>query len=246
MKTSRLFSSFSPTLQAKLRPLVRVRHFNAGEIIFLQEDPSEAIYFVEEGRVKIARVSPDGEETILCIRHPGEYFCPVPLLDGKGHLGTAFALTPVTLVSIGRRAFLELAKEHPELLIIVQRDCLQEVRYLLHRLETFSHRSVRERVITGLLDTLQPTLENHAVVWLTHQELANLIGASRENVSRILKELENEGLVKLCRGKIEILNVTQLSAHLSSASRKPLSILCMSDECSCCLAPDYETLREGN
>ncbi len=244
MKTSRLFSSFSPTLQAKLRPLVRVRRFNAGEIIFLQEDPCEAIYFVEEGRVKITRVSPDGEETILCIRHPGEYFCPVPLLDGKGYLGTAFALTPVTLLSLDRQAFLELAKEHPELLIIVQVDCLQEVRYLLHRLEAFSHRSVRERVITGLLDALRPRPEERAVVWLTHQELANLIGASRENVSRILKELENEGLVKLYRGKIEILNVKQLSARLSSSAlREPLPILCMNTR-TISPVPDYEALGE--
>jgi CRP-like cAMP-binding protein len=229
VKTSRLFLSLPPLLQEKLRPLVRMRHFQAGEMIFLQEDPSEAIYFVEEGRVKIARVSPEGEETILCIRHPGEYFCPVPLLDGKGQLGTAFALTPVTILSIERQVFLELAREHPELLAIVQADCLKEVRYLLHRLEAFSRFSVRERVISGLLDALQPASENRAIVWLTHQELANLIGASRENVSRTLKELEKEGLIRLCRGKIEILNVPQLSARLS-VPREPLPMLCMRNE----------------
>ena len=135
----------------------------------------------------------------------------------------------MTILSIERQVFLELAREHPELLAIVQADCLKEVRYLLHRLEAFSRFSVRERVISGLLDALQSASENCAIVWLTHQELANLIGASRKNVSRTLKELENEGLIRLCRGKIEILNVPRLSARLS-VPREPLPMLCMRNE----------------
>ncbi|MEJ5239841.1 MAG: Crp/Fnr family transcriptional regulator [Anaerolineales bacterium] len=217
MDVSSPFSNLSPQVREKLRPLVRTRQFDAGEVIFLQDEPTQAIYIVGQGRVKITRTTPDGEESILCIRKAGEYFCPVPLLDGKGQLGTASAITPVTILCIERNAFLQLCQEHPELLAVVQADCLGEVRYLLHRLETTTHRTLRERVVVALLDALHSSKEvenNHGVVLLTHQELAGLSGVSRENTSRVLKELEREGLLKLQRGKIHILDIARLRRML--------------------------------
>lgn len=216
MNTASFFSTLAPEIQEVLRPLVRIRHFETGQAIFFQEEPVEAIYIVGRGRVKVVRVTPDGDETILCIRQAGEYFCPVPLLDGKGQLGTAFAITPVDILFIERQAFLAVCKEHPELLAIVQSDCLTEVRYLLHRLETSFHRSLRERVIMALLDALhtQNVHGNQGTILLTHQELANLTGGSRENVSRVLKGLERMGILQLQRGKIRVLDRSRLSHML--------------------------------
>ncbi len=222
MDFASLFPDLPPQVREKLRPLVHVRRFNAGEVIFLQDEPTQAIYIVGQGRVKIARITPDGKESILCIRKAGEYFCPVPLLDGKGQLGTASAITPVTILCIERHAFLQLCQEHPELLSVVQADCLGEVRYLLHRLEATTHRTLRERVVIALLDALHPQEieNNHGVLLLTHQELACLSGVSRENTSRVLKELEREGLLKLQRGKIHILDIARLRSMLETTVQR--------------------------
>lgn len=220
MDTVLLFSTLAPEIREALRPLVHVRHFEAGQAIFFQDELVDAIYIVGRGRVKVVRITPDGDEIILCIRQAGEYFCPVPLLDGRGHLGSAFAITPVEILCIERRSFLDLCKKYPELLTIVQSDCLGEVRYLLHRLETSFHRGLRERVIIALLDVFYSrnagATPGQGVIFLTHQELAGLSGISRENVSRVLKGLERMGILRLQRGKIHILDASRLSRVLNS------------------------------
>lgn len=76
----------------------------------------------------------------------------MPLLDGGGHLGRAVAITDVTLFSVERNEFMQLCQESPELLSVVQGDCLFEVRHLLNRLETFTFRNVRERLAITLLN----------------------------------------------------------------------------------------------
>jgi CRP/FNR family transcriptional regulator len=201
------FSQLPPQIESELRNALNVRSFSAGESIFLQGASANAVYLVASGRSKIVRVTPEGYENILCVRGPGDYFCPVPLLDNGKHLGTATAITDVTLFWVERDKFNALCEASPELLAIVQGDCLSEVRHLLHRLETFAFRNVRERLaITLLSETRRKgTAANPAdELQLTQQEIAGLAGASRESVSRALKALEREDIVALKRGRVRI------------------------------------------
>jgi len=150
---------------------------------------------------------------ILCVRRAGEYFCPVPLMDKGPQLGTAVAITDVTLLIIDSVTFNELCKKYPELLLTVQASCLMETRLLLRRVEMVTFRSIRERVATILLDEarkLEATGTEPEEVHLTHFDVAGLVGASRESVSRVLKRLEKEGLVSLQRGRISILDRQKL------------------------------------
>jgi CRP-like cAMP-binding protein len=128
----------------------------------------------------------------------------VPLLDGGKHLGTAVAITDVTLFSIERETFTDLCVKSPQLLAIVQGDCLSEVRNLINRLEIFAFRNVRERLAIALLNQagLEQKNGRTSELRLTQQDLADLIGASRESVSRILKEFERTNIVTLGRGRI--------------------------------------------
>ncbi len=207
--TFELFPHLDSDLRAKLNAIMRMRTFAAGERIFLQGAPPTAIYLVTRGRVKITRVTREGFETVLCLCRPGNYFCPVSLLDGGGQLGTAIALTQVTLLWADREEFNALCEESPELLSMVQGACLAEVRHLLKRAETFAFRNVRERLAMALLDESQrQALEGipHHEVHLTQQELAGLVGSSRESVSRALGRLAREGFVQARRGCVLILN----------------------------------------
>ncbi len=192
---------------------MHVQTFESGEPVFHQGAPAAAIYVVMRGRVKIARVTPDGYESILCVRQAGEYFCPVPVLDGKSQLGTAIAMTDVTVLWVERDTFHALCHEYPQLLSTVQGDCLAEVRYLLNRLETFTFRNIRERLAITLLDEVrhQRASENDPIeVSMIQQELAGLVGASRESVSRSLKQLERDEIVELHRGEVRILDLKKL------------------------------------
>ncbi|MEW6716960.1 MAG: Crp/Fnr family transcriptional regulator [Chloroflexota bacterium] len=213
MDTQRLFAHLPEEIQTKVRSVMHVQTLEPGESIFHQGAPATAIYVVASGRVKVARVTPDGYESILCVRRSGDYFCPVPVLDGKAQLGTAIAMTEATLLWVECEAFHALCRECPQLLATVQGDCLAEVRYLLNRLETFTFRNIKERLAIALLDEIR---HQHAeasgpiVLSMTQQELAGLVGASRESVSRNLTQMGQDGIVELRRGKVRILDAEKL------------------------------------
>lgn len=208
----RLFRHLDPVVQSRLEGLAKVRTCRAGERVFLQGDSPSAFYIIASGRVKVVRVTREGDENILCVRGPGEHFCPVPLLDAGSQLGTAVAMTDLTLLVISSSDFIDLCGEYPELLALVQGDCLAEVRRLLHRLEGVTFRSVGQRVAQALLTMSQPGSRRAPVMslFLTHQELGALVGASRESVSRVLRGLEQQGIVHLERGQITILDWERL------------------------------------
>ena len=213
MDTQRLFAHFPEDIQTRLRSAAHVQTFEPGEPIFHQGMPASAIYAVMRGRVKVVRVTPDGYESILCVRQSGEYFCPVPVLDGKAQLGTAIAMTETTILWLQSDVFHALCREYPQLLSTVQGDCLAEVRYLLNRLETFAFRNIRERLAISLLDEVrhQRIAENVPIVLhMTQLELAGLVGASRESVSRMLAQMEQDGVVELRRGKVCICDLGKL------------------------------------
>lgn len=219
----RSFANLPPAVEGRLRAALKVQSYAPGEQIFRQDERPEAVYLVASGRVKVVRVTPEGYESILCVRGPGDYFCPVPLLDKGNHLGTAVAISPVTLFAVERGEFCRLCQISPELLAVVQGDCLSEVRQLLNRLEAFAFRSVRERVAIALLDEGRHQLGSNRTgeLHLTQQELAGLVGASRESVSRSLKQLEHKGVVSLKRGRIRLRDWQQLERIAAPKASEP-------------------------
>ena len=198
------FANLPPQIETELRNQLRVFSFAAGESVFVQGASPKAVYLVASGNVKVVRVTPEGYESVLCMRGAGDYFCPVPLLDKGSHLGTAVATSDVTLFSIDQDIFRDLCSRSPELLSVVQGDCLSEVRRLLTRLETFAFRNIKERLAMSLLNEYRHQNDDHPIneLHITQQDLAGLVGASRESVSRILKAFERKGIVSLGRGRI--------------------------------------------
>lgn len=218
-------SGFLPKeIETRLRNAVKVRSYQAGEVIFLQGEMPGGIYLIAHGQVKITRTSPEGFENILCMRGPGEYFCPVPLLDHDTQLGTAYAITDVTLFLTNQDEFCLLCKENSALQTYVLGDCLAEVRHLVNRLEVFAYHNIRERLALVLLDAVnrQQNLDRVSCplstpieLRLTQQELAGLVGGTRETVSRKLQELMHVGAISLSRGRVTICNWEKLK-HAAS------------------------------
>ena len=207
------FAHLPREIDAEIRGSLRVSNFAAGETIFMQGTSPQASYLVSSGRVKIVRVTPEGHESILCVRGPGDYFCPVPLLDSGTHIGTAVAMEKVTLFRIDKETFDELCNNYPVFLTIVQGDCLGEVRNLIKRLEAYAFRSIRERVAFTLLEESQRQKNSASQpfeIHLTQQDLADLVGASRESVSRALNKLAKEGILSLRRGRVTICDPRRL------------------------------------
>ena len=164
--------------------------FKSGTQIFTQGDLHTGFYFVVTGRVKIGFTGDDGHEVILCMPQPGETFCVASTLEGGPQLGTAYAITDVRLLCATSSEFNVLRKKYPQLLSLVQQYCFKELRQIVKRLEAATFLGVEARLARVLLGKDFDELTNFASIDkfnITHQELADLIGTSRETISRILE-----------------------------------------------------------
>jgi len=210
-----LLEMLQPDTREKLLSILKKKSYAAGEQIFPQGAPPSAIYFVVSGQVKVARTPPDGHEIILCMPGAGDSFCPVTVLDGGPQLGMAQAVTDTEVLRVDSRQFLSLCHEHPQLQASIQQACLGEVRRLIQRIELLSFRTLRQRLATVLLHNVrrQPSGPcRSAELRITQQELAQMVGGSRESTSRLLALWERGGTVKLGRGRVTIIDPDRLEA----------------------------------
>jgi CRP/FNR family transcriptional regulator len=209
-----IFQQLPQAVKSRLDQLLQTRQFKKGQRIYLQDAEPQAVYIVTQGQVKINRVTKTGYETILCIRGPGDIFCPVPILDHGSQLGTAIAVTDVELLWGPKDRFYHLCEEYPELLAVVQRDCLHEVRRLMERLEARAFLSVEERLAYALLEESKQRVrqgEPGKELRIMQEDLAALIGSSRESVSRSLGAFEKQGILSIYRGRLVLHDLGKLA-----------------------------------
>ena len=181
-----------------------------GEIIQLEGNPAEALFFVASGAVKVFKTSAEGKEQILSIVRPGESFNDIPVFDGGLTPASTQAMTPVVLYGIGRDKLHTILREHPQVALNTTRVLADRTRQLVSLVEDLSFRHVIGRVARILLEhasdgkTPRPRL--------TQQEMAALAGSVREVVARSLKALEAEGAITLERHRIRITDKKALEA----------------------------------
>jgi CRP/FNR family transcriptional regulator len=190
----------------RIRPLVHERSYQRGEIVILEADPCEAIYFVKTGRVKVFKTSPEGREQVLRIMKPGDTFNEVPVFDGGPNPASVQALEPTELYLLAKVDMQRLMREMPGVCINVTRILASRLRHLVELVEDLSFRHVTGRVAKLLLQhAAEPSAPNGAGR-LTQQQMATMAGTAREMVGRALKSLEQAGAIRVERGRIVILD----------------------------------------
>jgi len=179
---------------------------NAGraEMVLLEGESAENLYFVASGAVKVFKTSAEGKEQILSIVRPGESFNDVPIFDGGSNPASARAMGPVLLYGINRNDIEAILNEHPQVTLNVIKVLARRVRDLVSLVEDLSFKHVIGRVAKILIE--QIGTETNQVPRLTQQEMAAMAGTAREVVGRSLKALEEEGAIKLDRHRIIITN----------------------------------------
>ncbi len=185
--------------------------------IYVAGDPSEAIYVIRTGRVKISSCDQSGKEVTFSILKPGDIIGELEVLEGHPRENSAEALDDVCLSVISRDDFLRHIREHPEMALALTRLVGARLRQLQNRVEDLVFRDVPAR----LAHLLQELGEAGGVpdgpgrplcTKLTHQEMASLIGCNRETVSAILGQFREQGLVRLNRRSITILNMDRVAS----------------------------------
>lgn len=202
---------------------VRERKYKAGEVVLLEGEPCEGLYFVASGRVKVFKVSGEGKEQVLRILGPGRTFNDVPVFDGGPNPGSIATLEPSTIGHVPKGVVLALVESHPKVAKAVIRLLATRLRALTLMIEDLSLRGVVARVAKLLLDCTrghQTLVEDAggACARLTQHQIAAMTGSVREVVQRALKALERDGAIRLERARVVILDPKALERWSESTS----------------------------
>jgi CRP/FNR family transcriptional regulator, cyclic AMP receptor protein len=200
-----LFAELAPSDAAVLTSHGSVRSYPANTVLITEGDQVGSLYVLLEGRVKVFASDDAGREVILSILGPGEYFGELSLVDEAPRSASVMSLTPVKLMAITQSQVRQCLTENTELAFNLIRALTREVRVLTDNIKTFALMDVYGRVTQTLLD-LAVEKDGKLVIEprLTHQDIANMVGASREMVSRILKELVTGNYVSVDKRSMTI------------------------------------------
>jgi CRP/FNR family transcriptional regulator, cyclic AMP receptor protein len=177
----------------------RIRHFAAGETIFLMGSPGTSMIAVLRGTVRISVPSPEGREIVLAILQPGEVFGEIALLDGKERTADARAMTGCDLAVLERRDVMEFLERQPNAWPrLVEVLCGRLRASDLHMAE-LAMQPLAVRLAKVLLRMVHPeTLGRPADrVQVSQRELGNIVGAARESVNKCLSEWQRSGCVRI-------------------------------------------------
>lgn len=195
------FAALDEETLADIAGKVQQREYRPGEYILFEGEEPPGLFFVRRGRVRLSRMAPDGREQVLAMVVGGENFNAVPLFDDRPNLATARAMSPVHCLLLPRDALHYLISKHPGIAFALLREMADQLRELVVLVEDLAFRSVRERLARQLLYEA-----DEGAAELTHQELAERTGTVREIAGRALRQLAQEGLVQLARGRVIVLD----------------------------------------
>jgi CRP/FNR family transcriptional regulator, cyclic AMP receptor protein len=200
-----LFSDLAPADTEALTRHGTVRSYPANAVLINEGDLTDSLYVLLEGQVKVFASDESGKEVILSILGPGEYFGELSLVDDAPRSASVMTMGPVKLMMITKSGFKHCLAENPDMAFNLIRALTREVRALTDSVKSLALMDVYGRVAHTLLD-LAVEKDGKLVVEqrLTHQDIANMVGASREMVSRILKDLSTGHYISVDKRSITI------------------------------------------
>ncbi len=202
-----------------LTSVAKRRTFRAGEVIFHREDPGQVLYMIKEGKVKICIISPDGQEISLAVLGKGEYFGEFALLDGLPRSSDAVALEKVECYTLQRNDFQNAILKNPKIAILVLEALTKRLRNTDQMIEDLIFLDVYGRVAKKLLELA----DTHGVkvddgiridVRLTQQELASMVGASRESVNKVLGYFTDKDFISTDKHRITLHRIADLKRRI--------------------------------
>ena len=195
------------------------RTFRSGEVIFHRDDPGQVLYMITEGKVKICINSPDGQEISLAVLGKGEYFGEFALLDGLPRSADAVALERVECYTLQRSDFQNAIMKNPKIAIQILEALTKRLRQTDNMVEDLIFLDVYGRVAKKLLelgDAHGVKTENgtRIDVRLTQQELASMVGASRESVNKVLGYFTEKNYISTDKHRITLHRITDLKRRI--------------------------------
>ena len=219
LKHIRLFDGVSPSEMQEMEKITRMEEVKKRQPLYLPGDPSSNVYLLKKGRVKIANTAPNGKEVTFDILEPGEVFGELDVLEDAPRSTSAETLDDAVICVIPRKDFDQYLAMHPTVMFKLTKLIGLRLKKIQSRVEDLVFRDVPARLAHLLLELSKSdgVAENHGIrlkVKLTHQEMANLIGCSRETVSASMGQFRDDGLIEMDGRTITLVNEKGLTVLL--------------------------------
>jgi CRP-like cAMP-binding protein len=212
-----LFAALDEEAAGALRSSMQEVALPRGDALFAEGDPGDRLYVILDGKIKLGATSGDGRETLLAIVGPGEMFGELSLFDPGPRTATATALTDTHLLGLGHDDLQPWLTGRPEVAGSLLRALARRLRRTNEAMADLVFSDVPGRVAKALLDLAtkfgeaQDDGSVHVVHDLTQEELAQLVGASRETVNKALADFQNRGWLRLEQRGVDLVDLERLS-----------------------------------
>lgn len=218
-----IFSALAPQDLTDLLALAEQRHYPKGSAIFRAGDPGRHVYFLQSGRAKIYQLAPNGKEVILWYCFAGEMCGLAEVARGGGRSVSAVACSETDALKLNHDVFNDFLVHHPQASFLMIQMLACRLRGLGDMLVNLVSDDVTTRVAKLILrlaarygrrDDDEVILDIH----LTHQEMADMIGTSRQTLTGVLNDLKRQGILNICNRTIRIESEKSLDALSRSAA----------------------------
>jgi CRP/FNR family transcriptional regulator, cyclic AMP receptor protein len=193
-----LFAALTPTQAASISDAIVKKRFKRAEAVVEQGKKSDALYIILTGRARVMSTDSRGREVILATLHPGDYIGEMSLIDDEPHSATVRTELQTDVLMLGREAFSRCLPENSSMSYNIMRGLVGRLRHADRKIESLALMDVYGRVARSLLEFAVDDGAGNLKVRdkISRQDLAKMVGASREMVSRVMKDLEERGFVQ--------------------------------------------------
>lgn len=202
----------------RLAEVTRERHFARAETILMRNAPGDALFIVQRGRVKVVLTGEDGREVILGVLGVGEHFGELSLIDEQPRSAHVIAMEDTALLVLRREDFRRWVDANPAIAWALLAELSRRLRQADGKIGGLVLLDVPGRVARLLLDTAAEGGANKIDKRLTHQTIAQMIGASRETVSRAMAEFQDNGYISVEK---RIITISNPAALMERAAPRP-------------------------
>lgn len=207
LRSVRLFAGLNEDEIAHLSRANIVRRFPRNSVVINEGDSTDTLYIINSGKVRIVRTQDNGREVVIAVLGAGDYFGEMSLIDQEPRSASVITREDSEFTMLRRQDFEEILLSNPQLTLNIMRGLCSRLRSADQNIESLALMDVYGRIARLLIEMADKDEEAGTMTVqeeLTHQDIANMVGSSREMVSRILKDLSNGGYISVNKRIITI------------------------------------------
>ena len=204
LRSCRYFSGVNEIILEKLAQETHLQRYQPGETIFWEGNDCAGLHIIQNGGVKLFKISPQGRQMVMKTFDDGDFFNEVPIFDGGTNPVNAAAINETDIWVVGCETIRKAIDEHPEMARAIILNLSTNLRMLVELVEELSFYQVTNRLARLISQMPDKQLAGKGAQRLTQDEMAARLGTVREVVARSLKELELSGAIQADRGRIKI------------------------------------------